>query len=416
MSSDPLRDLGAHVADRQAPLLARDDSSEATRRQLVERVLARAGARRRASGARRHWLALAAGVALLACGLLLGNWLQQPPAPLSFTIGAEPGVLQSLTRAPADAALPLRFSDGSSVELAPSAQARVVSLGADGADVVLESGRTRVDVVPRRAGQPARWQFRSGPFAVQVKGTSFWLGWDREREAFSLDLLSGEVLVTGCGLGDGRELRAGERLEASCREPAPTAAPLPATEPAVGAAPATPDAGPRAPASRARSHDVVEPHVAWQLLARQGDFPGAYALAAETGWPRQVAAAGREDLLLLGQSARLTGHVDDAAQAYAEVRRRFAGSAAAARAAYALGLLAFESDPRRASEWLEIYLAEQPRGPLAEPALERLLEASLRQSDAPRRRDIARRYLEQSPRGPHAAEARRVLEASSPVE
>jgi hypothetical protein len=167
-----------------------------------------------------------------------------------------------------------------------------------------------------------------------------------------------------------------------------------------------PSTPPRSPAAhRERS----ERHVSWQELAQRGDFRGAYSLAASGGWDAELRGGAREELLLLGQAARVTGHLAEAARAYAAVRRRFAGSAAAARAAFSLGLLAFDTTPREAIEWLETYLAEQPAGPLSEPALDRLLEASLRLKEPTLQRRIAQRYLEQAAQGPHAAEAQRIL-------
>jgi len=443
VSADELRELGAHIAEQQAPLLeaaslAADGGSDVTRRRLVERVQRRSGGTARGTSGNtaarsrtRTWLALAAGVASTL--LALGQWLRGSDEALRFTVGDERGVLSALEAAPADSDLLLRFSDGSVVELAAGARARVASLHADGADIVLESGRARVDVVPRRGAQRAHWQIRSGPFSVQVKGTSFWLSWDAAADALSLELLRGHVRVSGCNLGEGREVRAGERLAASC--PRSEAAAAPATPPAV-LAPGAAAPGQAAPSvaeplelrrsaasaarrSQARSSQprpLSRRQETWQELAQQGDFRGAYALVASRGWDAELAQSPRADLLLLGQAARVTGHVSEAQRAYVAVRRRFAGSAAAARAAFSLGLLAFDATPSEAIEWLETYLAEQPAGALAEAALDRLLEASLRLREPAPRRQIAERYLEQYAAGPHAAEARRIIAGSRATE
>jgi transmembrane sensor len=416
---DPLLVLGAHVAEQQAALLDADAGDEALRRRLVERVLARGASAQPRTRATR-WLALAAAVSLLLVGLGLQAWLAGRDTTPHFSVGAgRAGVLGQLEAAPADAALPLRFSDGSVFDLTPLARARVVALGGAGGEVVLESGRARVDIVPR-SGEPARWLIRSGPFAVQVKGTSFWLSWDPAAEAFSLELLAGQVSVTGCGLGAGRDVHAGERLEAGC---AATSAPAPSAvqrEPAVPPEPA----GQLDPSRASRPRPAPErslperaaprraPVPSWQELARQGDFAAAYASAAP-GWEARLSSANRDDLLLLGQTARLTGHTAQAEAAYAAVLQRFASSAASARAAFALGLLAFEHDAGQASSWFERCLGEQPSGPLAAAALDRLLEASLRLPD-PARRAIAARYVQQYPQGPRAAEAQRILNAASP--
>jgi TolA-binding protein len=123
-----------------------------------------------------------------------------------------------------------------------------------------------------------------------------------------------------------------------------------------------------------------------------------------------------DDLTVLGDAARLSGDAERARMAYAALRRRFPGEVSAARAAFALGRLSFDVDPEAAARWFDIYLREQPVGPLAHAALDRLFELAVAGRDLERSRDVARRYLEGHPSGPHVRDASRVLrpEASGP--
>jgi TolA-binding protein len=123
-----------------------------------------------------------------------------------------------------------------------------------------------------------------------------------------------------------------------------------------------------------------------------------------------VRSAGAEDLLVLGDSARLSGQADRARQALASVRGRFAGTPQAARASFLLGRIAADAgDTRGALRHFERYLDEEPDGPLAREALGRDLEARVSLGlDA---RDTATRYLARWPSGPHAATARAALAA-----
>src|SRR5690606_30895694 len=57
-----------------------------------------------------------------------------------------------------------------------------------------------------------RWEVEVGPFLVRVKGTSFELAWDPEREQFELDLEHGKVLVSGPISGGELTLNGGQRL------------------------------------------------------------------------------------------------------------------------------------------------------------------------------------------------------------
>src|SRR6185503_7147028 len=109
--------------------------------------------------------------------------------------------------------------------------------------------------------------------------------------------------------------------------------------------------------------------IPWTTLARQGHFRRAYETVAAAGFEAECERSPADELLLLGDTARLSGHQDQARQAYQTLRRRFAGSPAAAQAAFHLGRLT------GGDRWFETYLAEQPGGPLAEAALGRLLEA-----------------------------------------
>jgi hypothetical protein len=114
---------------------------------------------------------------------------------------------------------------------------------------------------------------------------------------------------------------------------------------------------------------------------------------------------------LLGDTARLNGDRRRAELAYRAARQRFAGSAGAARAAFALGRLAVKTDPQAAIRWFESYAREQPGGPLISATDDWLFELVGASGTPARRREIARAYLEDHPQGAHAADARRILDA-----
>jgi hypothetical protein len=184
--------------------------------------------------------------------------------PLTFTVGAdaESGVLHDWESAPDEASLPLRFSDGTLVTLAPRARARVVAFGRAGAQIVLESGRARFDVQPARLRVPGEspWRVHVGPFSVEAESGRFELGWEPRAGAFGLGVFDGSVRVSGCDERHSLSVNAGRGLSASCGEqrwemvgaedalasvpsepelapsPAPPASAAPSPAPAVGAA------------------------------------------------------------------------------------------------------------------------------------------------------------------------------------
>jgi transmembrane sensor len=450
--TDPdLARLGRYVAERQDRALERDAASESTRRYLAEHA-ARARSERGGKGrdvatrglddsaARaRPWLRLALAALLVVLGLVgLKEVLFSGPA-LSFTIGAsgESGVLRAWASAPEGARLPIRFSDGTLIELEPRARARVVELGRFGADIVIESGRAHIDVVPVRFRMPGErpWRVNLGPFGVEVNGTRFDVEWSPRTDEFALDLFEGTVRVSGCQDGHSVTLVAGQGVRASCSEqrwllvsaseaksltpasPPNLRAPVaPADEP--GAAEPPPSAKPapdarlpgrptprRAPSSAPRS---------WQALALGGHYSAAFERALDAGFEAECERVTAADLALLGDTARLNGDAARAQAAYLAARRRFGGSQAAVQAAFALGRLTVTSDRSAAIEWFERYLREAPEGPLAPAAHDWLFELVGDSNSPKRRRQLAKNYLEHRPDGAHAEEARRILDANEP--
>ena len=149
-------------------------------------------------------------------------------------------------------------------------------------------------------------------------------------------------------------------------------------------------------------------HVLWRTLAAQGKHDEALAIARTAS----LEHTGAEDLALLAETARHVGEVSTEEDALLLIRRRFAGTARAALAAFALGRLEFDKRHahEKAAQWFGIYLKEQPRGPLAREARGRLIEASLEAGDRDRARKLAAEYLASYPSGPHATLARGLID------
>ncbi|WP_437635663.1 FecR domain-containing protein [Sorangium sp. So ce854] len=226
-SERSLTALGRRVAAMQDRAPAARLDLERGRARLMEAELpgrrwgggagegAASGARLRAPGRgseRRAaaWLAAAAALVLSAVAVVIAV---RPGAPMRFELGAtEVGVVGAWIAAPAAAELPIRFSDGSLLRLAPGGRARVASVDANGAEIALERGVLDVAVVHREG---ARWRVRVGPFQVHVIGTRFETRWDPVTERFEVALIEGAITVSGPVVGEARAIRAGERLTVS---------------------------------------------------------------------------------------------------------------------------------------------------------------------------------------------------------
>jgi TolA-binding protein len=290
-----------------------------------------------------------------------------------------------------------------------------------GAHVVLESGGADVRVTPHHGAQ---YRLSVGPFAVDVTGTRFDVGFTPNDEIFTLNLHEGTVIVSGCMLGEGRKLLAGESLSASCRTGSLeiTGARSSASSERSVEAPAAPSVeAPAVPSVAVVGGQGVESGrsgqrdasvgASWQSLSRQGRFSEAYELVRRDGFGQVMSRASIGELSLLGDTARFAGKPLDALEAYQALRLRGAGSAAARQAAFSIARVHFDQRAAyaEAAQWFRTYLAEQPGGPLAREAQGRLMEALSRAGDRAGARSVAERYLAQYPGGPHERVARQLL-------
>lgn len=439
-SERPLINLGRRVAELQ------DQAPEA--RLDHERGRARllsADLNAPPRSARPRALRIAASLAAAALLLASVAIVMRPRGAIRFDLGAtEVGVVGQWIAAPASSPLPIRFSDGSQMSLAPGGRARVAKVTADGAEVALERGTLDLSIVHREG---ARWTVRVGPFEVRVIGTRFETSWDPVTEQLGVALREGAITVSGPVVGDSRAVRAGERLAISTAtntlivgsiSSAPVVAPSAPSAPraeAKGAevegaeAPAPSEPPPSAPTPAPRAPDITSPTgqaapqgsaapssvpprtPGWRDLAGEAKYKDALAAAELEGFDGICASASAGDLRALSDAARLGGSAARAIQAFTALRRRFPGSPDAAAAAFILGRIAHDQskDYAGAAAWFARYLSEQPGGAFAGEAAGRLVEARDKMGDEAGARAAAERYLAAHPGGSHAAYAKGVL-------
>ncbi|MGK3985985.1 FecR domain-containing protein [Sorangium sp. So ce136] len=431
-SERSLSDLGRRVAalQDQAPEARLDHAAGRARLGAAE---LRASRPTRPLAVRLGALAAAA---LLVVAIAAG--VVTRPRPLQFTLGAgEPGAVGAWIAAPSTAELPIHFSDGSWLLLAPGGRARVAAVDAEGAEIALERGALDLSIVHR---DQTRWNVRVGPFQVHVVGTRFEARWDPATEQLVVALREGAITVSGPIVGVERAVRAGERLTISTAmgtlqvgaldeapAPAPVAtipgAPAPSAPPVEGT-PSAPSPGPPArveeaapPPPRARASAEVAAALAppaapdWRALALEARYKDAVAAAELEGFDAICATASAGDLRVLGDVSRLGGSPARAEQAFTSLRARFPGSPEAAIVAFTLGRIAQDQskDYAAAAGWFTRYLSERPGGENVAEAAGRLVEVTDRMGDEAGARRAAERYLAAHPSGPHAAYARDVL-------
>jgi FecR-like protein len=411
----------------------------ARRRNIAHKVHARLASFDAARSRRRSWLAWAAAGTLAGAAAVAVVALF--PHPLSYAVaGAGAGEAAPLG-APLSALnshpLELEFSDGSRVTVPPHALARIDGLDRDGATVALEDGTLELSVVHRAR---TRWQVHAGGYIVHVTGTRFAAGWDPRAQALTVEMHEGSVLVTGPGLKQPVRVVTGQRLRASlgaaelgfesppsiaAREEMPELPDLPEGETPRGPPAAPPSPEPPAAGGAGAQGTVDRAHMRarrleasvgqggapldWREHAARAEYREALAAAIVDGWRGECARLGADDLVLLGDVARLSGDLPRAEEAYRAARRRFPS---ADRPVFALGLIAFERrhDYGAAGDWFATYLRLFPRGPLAREASGRLIESRIKAGESVAAREAARSYLGAYPNGPHATLARRAVD------
>ncbi|WP_438001151.1 FecR domain-containing protein [Sorangium sp. So ce185] len=394
-----------------------------------------------AHAGRARWGLALAGAAALAVALV-ALW---PARRLDYAVEGAPGAAGGYIAAAVEEAR-LRFTDGTTVALAPGSALRVAEVDAAGARMLLEDGRASLRVTPR---PKARWSVEAGPFAVLVTGTAFDVSWTRGDGTLRVDLHEGSVTVRGPLAPEGLPLRAGQRLVARMREgdvqissldaagavgsaagpaeraPSPAGAAPPGGERNTGPGDVDGDAGAARPeGSRAEGAPAGPPPggltaapdgaaaaPSWAKRVAAGDFRSVLAEAEQRGLGGVLEHGSLDDLVALADAARYARRGDVAQRALTATRKRFPGTSHGKAAAFLLGRMVDDGgSPGAAVAWYDAYLAESPGGPFAAEALGRKMVAVERTAGRAAARPVAELYLKRHPRGAHAPVARDLVE------
>lgn len=258
---------------------------------------------------KRQRVVTASTVAVAAAatvGLLVTQpWRTPAAGPLLREDGAAPGVVAAEARP-----MWLRLRDRSQIEVWRGELTVTENSGHTFA-TRLDRGGVRVEVTPHG---PRRWSVLCEGVLVEVTGTVFEV--EREPDAVRVSVTRGSVRVSGRRVPESpRALQAGQSLRVSLVDP-PFGPQAPERAPDAGAASIT-DAPPSAPSavrvpiSRPRLSSLrgIE-HTAssWMEHARQGDYSRAYAELGPGGIARVERGLTADELLMLADVARHSGH------------------------------------------------------------------------------------------------------------
>jgi hypothetical protein len=291
----------------------------------------------------------------------------------------------------ADGRQELAFSDGSRVTVAPGGRLRVDRATPIEVALRLEAGRARFDV---RHDPARRLSVIVGEFEVIDRGTRFEIvRGDDARPGIEVRVDEGEVELRDPSHREPRRLTAGEwwsnrKAEASTDPAVSEASPPPARPAETNAA--APSTAKRAAGGEEEPVRAAAPRSV-DAKTKSGDAPREGATARE--------------LFERGNTAKLDGHLQEAADAFDKLRVRHRTDGHAALAALELGRLRLNhlGDPAGALSAFQDAIKLGPRASFREEAEARIVDAfaALGQgSDCARARE---QFLARYPRSVHAA-------------
>ena len=408
------------------------------RRQAQEKALLAAAPAlpKKRSGRPFILFAAAAAAALLITLAALAAFLIGREKPAQFWVGDTLAVSKKglSLQATVEKPLPLKFTDGSQLQLEESSTGQIVDATTKKVKIVLNHGRISARI---KKNTGIKWTIKAGPYQVLVTGTKFSVFWSKEKALFDVNVKEGSVFITGNGLDNGLTLAAGNRLHINKKKGIMSLEPVEEksaevlsslqVQEAAGTTdqhqtseepPQAVDTEPVLEAKLDHAGDSEaqpkkEPGSAeWKGLVHQGKYSEAMKMVDKKKFSQLLATSGLSDLVQLADAARYAGKGDEAQKALMAIRDRFGETKRAKLAAFLLGRVALElnDNPHEGIKWLNTYLKEDPNGPLAEEALGRLIIAYMKSGQKKKASDCAESYLESYANGAFAEIAKTALE------
>jgi len=287
------------------------------------------------------------------------------------TVGGAGGPMEgAVLEAGPGAGVGVTLADGSRLDLAAGARARVTAARATAVRLEVERGAVEVEATHVEGRS---FVVGAGPFEVRVVGTHFVVQ-RTPGERVTVRVERGAVEIAGTP-GEPRRLMAGEQWSA----PDPTG---PVVEATMALGPVAPASAP-AVAPTATAGSPLGATTASPAATAPGPTSPAATAPAGAAAVATTAPETAKELFDEAQRARAEGRAADAARAFDKLRRSFPRDRRAALATFELGRLRLDSlgDPRGAEEAFREAMALGPRSPFREDAEARRVEALARMGD-----------------------------------
>ena len=341
--------------------------------------------------------AAAAAVLVLALGVFLAT--QNSRATVRFWVGDSDvfGQEGQWVRTGTTSPLPIRFEGGTEFVLAPNASARMVRSTKKEVKMDLASGKVHCEV---NKNNVTKWHIVAGPYTITVTGTIFEARWDPKSGDLDVDVARGSVLVSGADLSEhGVRLAKGDHLKVDGERAVISLSGDSEGERYISIEEVIlPDENDQIDAEQPGAGDTMDfrgtrKKRGMRNIMKNGAIDGVGRHGTE-----EVSDPDKMSLEALWQAASKARYDKNAGRAESlllTVKRRFPGARQAQAVPFLMGRIQLElkRNPRESQKWFKQYLRETPKGPLAEEALGRLIDACKRSGDGAGAKRYAERYL-----------------------
>jgi transmembrane sensor len=338
------------------------------------------------------WYAGLVAVSLVAAGLY---WMsaRNTPVPTTGTVIESASTPTTVT-----------LRDGSTLSLDAQTRLRLLRDESQDVDVEIASGKANFDVthVNGRA-----FRVHAGLVQVKVIGTRFEVARTPRKEGTHIQVAvtRGVVEVQRLDAAGGtRRLNAGETWSALIPSRSVLQPEAPASDKTTGLGPGTAATKTVEAHAVAAQPQLAEPDLfapADEHRSGRDDKRGARASAAGSSRDRTVSSA---TLFKRANLARRTGQMHEAADAYAELLKRYPEDSRAGLVAFELGRIRMDAlaQPRAAVDAFSFALRSSPRASFREDALARIVVANDQLGESEQCRSSREKYLKDFPNGVHA--------------
>ena len=377
----------------------------------------------------RRILTVSAAATAAVCLLLwLTSFFSVHEIPFFIGNASQRGVIGRWEETPKGMGLVIAFAQGSRIDLREKTAARVIAADERKVQVTLRNGLIEPDIV---GNGKTEWIVDAGPWRISVLGTHFTVDWRQEKDILEVAVTRGRVRVARQdGVGHSVEVFGGELFRAENGRPIVT--PLEAAKnqslssdladqrQSVSSADEIPstqedidtenESSPESKASdnadetrenstsdgdARRAHEGRGNRLEWLVHYANGVYDAALASADKYGIDKLIDQLDAVRLWKLQDAARITRRYDLSEKILHRFRERFPKDKNADVAGFLLGRIAMDKRQYAvAARWFNTYIAEAPRGPLAEEAHGLLIIVYEKTGQTDRARQAAAAYLD----------------------